>query len=228
MKFKKIKFENYRCFLDGEITFEEHDGKNINLIIGTNGAGKTELLFAFWWVLYGFNFKALKNKEATPYSLNSSIYKEIQSGARESATCTVEVEIEEAGVTYIVERKAEFKKTAQSVTNKEYQSIRYYKPNYELSLPIRDEAEVNKLLTRIIPKAILNVCVFDGERMKQLSSVDETSVKAIAGVVNDITNVELIEQCKVTFEQIQRNLNKKAKRLLNKMEMLVFQRLLPD
>lgn len=38
MKFKKIKFENYRCFLDGEITFEEHDGKNINLIIGTNGA----------------------------------------------------------------------------------------------------------------------------------------------------------------------------------------------
>lgn len=213
MKFKKIKFENYRCFLDGEITFEEHDGKNINLIIGTNGAGKTELLFAFWWVLYGFNFKALKNKEATPYSLNSSIYKEIQSGARESATCTVEVEIEEAGVTYIVERKAEFKKTAQSVTNKEYQSIRYYKPNYELSLPIRDEAEVNKLLTRIIPKAILNGIVFDGERMKQLSSVDETSVKAIAGVVNDITNVELIEQCKVTFEQIQRNLNKKAKKI---------------
>ena len=213
MRFKKIKFNNYRCFLDGELQFEETEGKNINLIIGTNGAGKTEILFAFWWVLYGFNFKSLKNKEATPYALNSSIYKEIQNGSRESANCSVQVEIEDAGVTYVVERTAEFKKTAQSVSSKEYQSIRYYKPNHELSLPIRDEAEVNKQLTRIVPKAILNGIVFDGERMKQLSSVDETSVKAIAGVINDITNVELIEQCKITFEQIQRKLNKDAKKL---------------
>ena len=27
MRFKKIKFTNYRCFLNGEIEFQEEDGK---------------------------------------------------------------------------------------------------------------------------------------------------------------------------------------------------------
>ena len=204
MRFKKIKFDNYRCFLNGEIEFCEKDGKNINLILGNNGAGKTEVLFAFWWLLYGFNFKQLKNKEATPYALNFSLYKSIQDGERNSASCSVEAEIEDGDTTYIVNRTAKYEKKPTTIAVTESQSIRYYKDNYELSLPVRDEAEVNKILTRIIPKPILNGIVFDGERMKQLSSLDDSSVKAIAGVINDITNVELMEQCHLTFEQVQK------------------------
>ena len=213
MRFKKIKFDNYRCFLNGEIEFQEKDGKNINLILGNNGAGKTEVLFAFWWLLYGFNFKQLKNKEATPYALNFSLYKSIQDGKRDSAICSVEAEIEDGETTYIVNRTAKYEKKPSTIAVTESQSIRYYKDNYELSLPVRDEAEVNKILTRIIPKPILNGIVFDGERMKQLSSLDDSSVKAIAGVINDITNVELVEQCHLTFEQVQKAINKKAKQI---------------
>ena len=213
MRFKKIKFDNYRCFLNGEIEFQEKDGKNINLILGNNGAGKTEVLFAFWWLLYGFNFKQLKNKEATPYALNFSLYKSIQDGKRDSAICSVEAEIEDGETTYIVNRTAKYEKKHSTIAVTESQSIRYYKDNYELSLPVRDEAEVNKILTRIIPKPILNGIVFDGERMKQLSSLDDSSVKAIAGVINDITKVELVEQCHLTFEQVQKAINKKAKQI---------------
>lgn len=213
MRFKKIRFENYRCFLNGEIEFSEKDGKNINLILGNNGAGKTEMLFAFWWLLYGFNFKQLKNKEATPYALNFSIYKSIQDGDRNDASCSVEAEIEDGETTYVVKRTAKFTKKPTTISVTESQSIRYYKENYELSLPINDEAEVNKILTRIIPKPILNGIVFDGERMKQLSSLDDSSVKAIAGVINDITNVELLEQCRLTFEQVQKAISKKAKQI---------------
>ena len=113
MRFKKIKFDNYRCFLNGEIEFCEKDGKNINLILGNNGAGKTEVLFAFWWLLYGFNFKQLKNKEATPYALNFSLYKSIQDGERNSASCSVEAEIEDGDTTYIVNRTANMKRNLQ-------------------------------------------------------------------------------------------------------------------
>ena len=213
MRFRKISFNNYRCFLNGEIRFNETKEKNINLIIGTNGAGKTELLFAFWWALYGFNFKSLKNKEATPYALNSTLYKLLQSGLSDTESCSVTVEIEFNNVIYIIKRTAEFRKTGSKISSNEYQTLRYFKSNHELSLPIRDESEINKQLTRIVPKTILNGIVFDGERMKQLSSVDESSVKAIAGVINDITNVELIEQCKLTFSQIQRTLSKRARSL---------------
>ena len=84
MKFKKIRFDNYRCFLNGELVFHEEGEKNINLILGNNGAGKTEMLFAFWWLLYGFDFARLKGKEASPYALNSSLYKAIQDGEHDS------------------------------------------------------------------------------------------------------------------------------------------------
>ena len=211
MRFRKIKFYNYRCFLNGELEFVETGDKNINLILGNNGAGKTEVLFAFWWLLYGFNFRQLKNKEATPYALNFSLYKAIQDGETDNATCFVEAEIEDNGTVYIINRTAKYTKTQTTIAVNETQSVRYYKENYELSLPIRDEAEVNKILTRIIPKPILNGIVFDGERMKQLSSLDDSSVKAIAGVINDITNVELLEQCHLTFEQVQKSISKKAR-----------------
>lgn len=213
MQFKKIKFHNYRCFVDGELSFEQHGDKNINLIIGTNGAGKTELLFAFWWALYGFDFSKLKNKEATPYSLNATLYKDLESGELERADCSVKIELEHEGTVYVVERKEEFKKTSQNVQSNEYQSVSYFKKNHELSLPITDENEVNKILHRIIPKAILYGIIFDGERMKQLSSVDENSVQAIGGVINDITNVELIEMCILCYQDIQKSINKRARRL---------------
>ncbi|MDP4085091.1 MAG: AAA family ATPase [Bacillota bacterium] len=213
MQFKKIKFHNYRCFVDGELSFEQHGPKNINLIIGTNGAGKTEILFAFWWALYGFDFSKLKNKEATPYSLNSTLYKKLESGESQREECIVTIELEHEGTTYIVERKEEFRKTPQRIQSDEYHSISYYKPNHELSLPIRDENEVNKMLNKIIPKAILYGIIFDGERMKQLSSVDENSVQAIGGVINDITNVELIELCILGYQDIQKSINKRARTL---------------
>lgn len=213
MKFKKIRFENYRCFLDGELEFSEDKEHNINLILGTNGAGKTEVLFAFWWLLYGFDFRKLKNKEATPYALNQTIHKAIEDGEIENASCLVEAEIEDNGTVFVINRTAKYARAASKITETETQFIRYYKENHELSLPIRDEDEVNKILTRIIPKPILNGIVFDGERMKQLSSIDDNSVKAIAGVINDITNVELLEQCRLTFEQVQKTISKKAKQL---------------
>lgn len=155
----------------------------------------------------------MKNKEATPYALNFSVYKAIQDGDIEKASCTVEAEIEDNGTVYVINRTAEYEKKASKIAVSESQFLRYYKDNHELSLPLRDEAEINKILTRIVPKPILNGIVFDGERMKQLSSIDDNSVKAIAGVINDITNVELLEQCRLTFEQVQKSISKKAKQL---------------
>ena len=154
MKFKKIRFENYRCFLDGELEFSEDKEHNINLILGTNGAGKTEVLFAFWWLLYGFDFRKLKNKEATPYALNQTIHKAIEDGEIENASCLVEAEIEDNGTVFVINRTAKYARAASKITETETQFIRYYKENHELSLPIRDEDEVNKILTRIIPNVI--------------------------------------------------------------------------
>lgn len=213
MKFNNIRFQNYRCFINGELNFSQDGNQNINLVLGKNGAGKTELLFAFWWVLYGFNFSTLKNKEVAPFALNISRYRALETGMSNKEECVVTLELEHEGKVFIVERKEEYRRTPKKVLSEEYQSIRYYKQNHELSLPIRDDNEVKKILNRIIPKSILFGIIFDGERMKQLSSVDENAVKAIGGVISDITNVELVELCILAYQKMQSMINKKSKNL---------------
>lgn len=219
MKFRKINFQNYRCFLDGEILFSEYEDKNINLILGPNGGGKTEMLFAFWWSLYEFDFSSLRGKEKTPYALNSDLYKELENketGATQM--CSVSLKLEHDNKIYIIKKWCEYRKTEKKIMSNEFQEISMFNENEELGLPIREEKEINKILNRIVPKSILYGIIFDGERMQKLSSVDETSINAIKGVISDITNIELIELCIGNYKSIYKDKSKLAKSMAKKNE----------
>lgn len=217
MRFNKISFENYRCFLNGSIDFEKSPKKNMTILIAPNGGGKTETLFAFWWALYDYDFSKLTNKEQTPYALNSGLYRKLeQSEVGSSEKCSVTVEFEDNGISYQVKKWCEFRKTDKQVRVEEYREFSYYKDNGELSLPERDSEIINKCLTRIIPKNILYGIIFDGERMQKLNTPDESSVNAIRAVINDITNVELLENCTENFMSIRRKLNKELKQVEGK------------
>lgn len=53
MILNKVRIQNYRQFRDVEIDFAHNDDKNITMILGGNGTGKTNLLNAISWCLYG-------------------------------------------------------------------------------------------------------------------------------------------------------------------------------
>lgn len=189
----------------------------MTILIAPNGGGKTETLFAFWWALYDYDFSKLTNKEQTPYALNSGLYRKLeQSEVGSSEKCSVTVEFEDNGISYQVKKWCEFRKTDKQVRVEEYREFSYYKDNGELSLPQRDSEIINKCLTRIIPKNILYGIIFDGERMQKLNTPDESSVNAIRAVINDITNVELLENCTENFMSIRRKLNKELKQVEGK------------
>ena len=218
MKIHKMTFENYRCFLEGEIVFSTTEKKNMVVLVGPNGGGKTETLFAFWWALYGYDFSKLTNKENTPYALNSGLYRELEeSSAGTSKECSVIVEFEEEGTTYVVKRWCVFRKTDKQIREESFREFSYFNDKGELSLPIRDSDEIDKRLNRIIPRTILYGIVFDGERMQKLNTPDENSINAIKGVISDITNVELLVRCKENFSSIKRKLNKELNQLSRKI-----------
>lgn len=76
MLLKSIKLENFRQFRNESIDFAQGEGgKNVTIIIGENGTGKTTFAQAFFWCLYGeteFSDKIILNKmvatEMTPGS----------------------------------------------------------------------------------------------------------------------------------------------------------------
>ena len=54
MLLESIKLENFRQFRNEYIEFAQgSDGKNVTIIIGDNGTGKTTFAQAFFWCMYG-------------------------------------------------------------------------------------------------------------------------------------------------------------------------------
>lgn len=214
MKFLKIKYYNYRCFRDLELTFEPDGSKNIAMIVAPNGGGKTEMLFSFWWALYGFDFKKLKGKENTAYSLNSALYHNLQNSEEQrEEVCGIDLVFESDGTEYTVERREKYTRTNQGISITPSVVLSYVNENKEDSLPIEKAEEVEKILTRIIPPKILSGIIFDGERMKQLSSIDEDSKNAVEGVIKHITNEELFEMCKTELDELKDSISKELRKI---------------
>ena len=66
MLLESITLENFRQFRHESIDFAQGDnGKNVTIIIGENGTGKTTFAQAFFWCMYGeteFSDKNMLNK----------------------------------------------------------------------------------------------------------------------------------------------------------------------
>lgn len=78
---KKVKLNNFRCFLNTEYNFEP----NINILIGNNGCGKTSIVEGISYLCLGKSFRNAKDKDVINF--NSSyfnIISEIINGVSEN------------------------------------------------------------------------------------------------------------------------------------------------
>lgn len=214
MKINYIKYHNYRCFKDLTVRFDTTQQKNIALVLGVNGSGKTEMLFSFQWVLYGFNFKALREKEETPYSLNSTLYHKLEEDPRaNSVDCWVEISFTNKGTEYYMKRTEIFKRLNDKISSDIKVELSHTEANGERSLPETRADTVEELLTRIIPKSILEGITFDGERMKKLNTVGEQSIATIKNVISLVTNEKLFELCSQEIKDVKGEVQKERQKV---------------
>ena len=151
MKINYIRYHNYRCFKDLTIKFDTTSTKNVSLVMGVNGSGKTEMLFSFQWVLYGFNFKSMREKEETPYSLNSALHHKLEVDRHaNSVDCWVELSFTNKGTEYFMKRTETFMRLNDKVTSNEKVELSHTEANGERTIPETNKDIVEELLSRII------------------------------------------------------------------------------
>lgn len=214
MKINYIKYHNYRCFKDVTIKFDTTKNKNISLVMGVNGSGKTEMLFSFQWVLYGFNFQNMREKEETPYSLNSALHHKLEVDRHaNSVDCWVELSFTNNGTEYFMKRTETFMRLNDKVDSRVRVELSHTESNGERSLAEEDESKVEELLSRIIPKSILEGITFDGERMKKLNMVDDQSKTTIKNVISLVTNEKLFELCLGEIKDVKKDIHNDKKRI---------------
>lgn len=214
MRINYIQYHNYRCFLDAKVNFATTDKQNVALVLGVNGSGKTEMLFSFQWVLYGFNFKSLREKDETPYSLNSALYHQLEIDRHApSVDCWAELSFTHDGTDYFMRRTEKFMRINDKINSVMNVSLSYTKKNGERSTPEKNQTSVEEKLTRIIPKSILEGITFDGERMKKLNIVDDSSQKVIKNVISLVTNERLFELCLGEIKDVNTDISRERNRI---------------
>lgn len=171
MLLQSIKLENFRQFRNESIDFADgNNGKNVTIIIGENGTGKTTFAQAFFWCLYGETEFSDKNM------LNKVVATEMRPGQEERVQVTLKLHHGEIDYTLIREQR--YRKDS---------SNRIKADNTTFDIAVKDasgntnyvkKSQCESEVKGILPKELSKYFFFDGERIEKMSKDISTGKKA--------------------------------------------------
>lgn len=183
MLLRSIELQNFRQFINEKIDFSTDPDRNVTLIIGENGTGKTTFAQAFTWCLFGetdFSNKVMLNRIVAERMTPD-----------QKVVVKVVLTLKHGDADYEIVRTQEYRKSysnkitgANTVLNISRKSssggIKYLKPN-------ECEFEIKK----IIPKELAGYFFFDGERIEKMSKEIASGRKSnnFANAVQNLTGL---------------------------------------
>jgi len=185
--FKSLHIKNFRQFSDEQtLTFSSGKDRNVTVIYGANGAGKTALLNAFTWVLYGAHTPGFEQPDDL---INHGALAAAKEGDEVEARVTLI--FEDGDQTYTVERVTSARKKADGGSIPLRQA--------EVSLRFTDESGRDHVrrnpepaIRQILPERLYSFFFFDGERIEKLASED--AFQEIEDAIKTILGLEIIER----------------------------------
>jgi DNA sulfur modification protein DndD len=105
-----IKLKNFRQYIDEKIDFLSEDkNRNFIVFVAPNGAGKTNLVNAITWCLYGKELHQLKEKYSGLPLVNTTILRDMEPGAITNVEVELMIADEDIGK-ILIKRTQRFKK----------------------------------------------------------------------------------------------------------------------
>lgn len=182
MYIKSITLENFLPFQGKQhIEFSTDEVKNVTLVMGDNGSGKTSLMQAFEWCLYGIA------PEDSPQIINAYVRDHIVPGSYRYAS--VAIDLEKGGTLFHISRKQKYSRRESGILDKpdKQEFVITFKDGGETKqIALADQSStINKLLSN----RLSHYFFFDGEHVKKMraeiergkSSDFADAVKSILG-----------------------------------------------
>lgn len=154
MLIKRIKMHNFRQYKNVNLEFSTDRDRNLTVILGENGYGKTTLVRAFIWCLYRSN-----NLFKNPILLNEDVATEMDVLNEESVW--VVIDLVHAGIDYRITTEEKYKKYNDHVIVSSKASTKVLKDTNPLPSSMID-IEINKILKR----ELKDYFFYDGENNK--------------------------------------------------------------
>ena len=185
MKLISMQLYNYKNFhgLSNPIEFGRSGDKNITVIVGGAGSGKTNIRKALIWLLYG-DFLVPYNED--PPIINAHALHEAKTG--EELSCWVDLTFNYQGKVYKVRRIQRLIKTDNAkYENEDSSTIELYGQNENQSWKQVENPQLT--IDKIFPVELYRYLIVDGEKLEELLTY-ESRRQLLDTIVNIIGNNE--------------------------------------
>ncbi len=163
MLLTKITLNDFRQFRGTQtIEFSTDKEKNVTIILGENGSGKTTFAQAFKWCLYG------STDFRDPIVLNKKVANDL--GPSAETTVSVTLELIHRKIPYFITREQKYTTNSKGELNTPNSSV--LKIQYKAEgggKKFVDEKEVELRIKEILPQELSKYFFFDGERINNMS-----------------------------------------------------------
>lgn len=181
MLIKSIKLRNFRQYLDEEIQFATGE-KNVTIVHGENGTGKTTLLQAFNWCFYG---------ELDLSHSHMLLSKSVELGLMNNEQVDVSVTVE------FVHKDKLYQLSRDQKVEMLGKKLHYSRSNLRLNSKSKrggweyyNEDLPENFIHRIFPKTLASYFLFDGERIKHLGDNSRKGKTDMRTAVSNIMSLD--------------------------------------
>jgi DNA sulfur modification protein DndD len=195
LRLKQIRLTNWKCYPSQNITFNLHPDRKIQIIFGNNGHGKTSLMEAILWCLYGGD---IASKEA----LKTYFYRGKDDSQPESEM-RVELNFTKNEKNYFISRKAILEVKGSTSYPKVEEAI-FYEDGTMKGSNSREYIEA------LLPKSIRDFFCFDGLKIEQYTRMTQTkeAKEAIEKVLGIPELRNLRDDAEKALQELEKRLNK--------------------
>lgn len=206
MILNKVSLKNYRQYRDMELEFSKDPKRNFTIIKGNNGTGKTTLLNALSWCLYG--------KEIHDYGDDSSMLLCNNKAANlanvgDVLEVSVTMEFEEDGDILEFSRFQKYTKTFDGLNRD------IFGPDFQVRIHKdgKSSVEMNNyyLRDKKIPKKVEDYFFFDGARLSEY--FQDTSSRKIKEAVFELSQLNLVSNIGKNIPKVKKSYNDKLKKI---------------
>lgn len=222
MIFRRILLENFRQYHgEQQIEFASGGERNVTVIHGANGAGKTSLFNAINWCLYNTGVEGIGALVSKEEALKYPMGKEILT--------SVKIWFEHRGNSYVAirkawERKVPIKEPAPRQGDEEFSKYRDFVlqrlPSEEDDFVVFEEhsggmrrlPDPNLLIDSALPKNARQYFLFDGEKIEKLTRPDhDVEVKEAVRNILQLPSIEnVIDHLDIVLKDITRESRKQS------------------
>lgn len=198
MRFSAIKISNYRQYENVTFEFEKTTKNDIHIVVASNGVGKTNLLNAINWCLYGDEphtsgtVNSISTQSDRLSLCNLEAIEKAKQDAEQFCDVVVAIEMIDGSEKYEFTRTASISVATYLQVGKDAFNVKRIMSSGDTQFSEGEGAD--EIVNRYLPKKIREYFYFDGEQLLNYFDPDSSKVSHIRDSIYEIAQVNVISE----------------------------------